>query len=148
MAPLERRTIARKAAFARSFGYLFGRQAADQDFRMTYDPAAFVSTPAEGRSCGTCTLCCKVFDVPSLEKPAGQWCKHCLPGRGCGIHETRPQHCRAFHCMWMTAPWLADEWKPERAKFVLTTDPATLTFRFAAAKLSIRIVDEKSPPKG
>ena len=92
---------------------------------MTYDPAAFVSTPAPGRSCGTCTLCCKVFDVPSLDKPAGQWCQHCLPGRGCGIHETRPQHCRAFHCLWMTAPWLADAWKPERAKFVLTMDPAT-----------------------
>jgi hypothetical protein len=27
--------------------------------------------------------------------------------------------------MWMTASWLADEWKPERSKFVLTTDPAT-----------------------
>jgi hypothetical protein len=25
----------------------------------------------------------------------------------------------------MTAPWLGDEWKPERAKFVLTNDPAT-----------------------
>ena len=36
------------------------------------DPAATVSAPAPGRSCGTCTLCCKVFDVPALEKLAGQ----------------------------------------------------------------------------
>jgi hypothetical protein len=92
---------------------------------MSHDPATFVSEPAPGRSCGPCTLCCKVFDVPSLEKPAGQWCRHCSPGRGCAIHDTRPQHCRSFHCMWMTASWLGPEWKPDKAKFVLTTDPAT-----------------------
>jgi hypothetical protein len=89
------------------------------------DPVDYVSEPAAGRSCGTCTLCCKVFDVPALEKPAGNWCKHCAPGRGCGIHETRPQHCRSFHCMWMTQAWLGPEWKPDRAKMVLTIDPGT-----------------------
>lgn len=89
------------------------------------DPAQFASTPAPGRACGSCTLCCKVYDVPSLEKPAGQWCGHCKPGRGCGIHETRPTHCRSFHCLWMTATWLGPEWKPDRAKMVLTIDPAT-----------------------
>ncbi|MDB5590450.1 hypothetical protein [Enterovirga sp.] len=89
------------------------------------DPAAFATEPAPGRECGTCTLCCKVYDVPSLLKPAGQWCRHCRPGRGCGIHETRPQHCRSFHCLWMTQGWLGPDWKPERAKMVLTIDPAT-----------------------
>jgi hypothetical protein len=89
------------------------------------DPAEFVSEPAAGRSCGSCTLCCKVFDVPALEKPAGSWCTHCTPGRGCGIHETRPQHCRSFHCLWMTQAWLGPEWKPDRAKMVLTIDPTT-----------------------
>lgn len=89
------------------------------------DPAEFVSEPAPGRDCGTCTLCCKVYDVPALEKAAGVWCRHCRPGRGCGIHETRPQHCRSFHCLWMTQGWLGPEWKPERAKIVLSVDPAT-----------------------
>jgi hypothetical protein len=89
------------------------------------DPAPIVSTPAPGRSCGTCTLCCKVFDVPSLEKAAGQWCRHCKPGRGCGIHETRPSHCRSFHCLWMTEGWIGPEWKPERSKMVLTVDAGT-----------------------
>ena len=89
------------------------------------DPAAFASTPAPGRDCGTCTLCCKVYDVPALEKSAGSWCRHCQPGRGCGIHETRPQHCRSFHCMWMTQTWLGPEWKPDRSKLVLSVDPAT-----------------------
>lgn len=90
-----------------------------------HDPALFVSEPAPGRACGTCTLCCKVFDVPALDKPAGRWCPHCRPGGGCGIHATRPDHCRSFHCLWMTAEWLGPEWKPERCKMVLTIDPAT-----------------------
>jgi Fe-S-cluster containining protein len=89
------------------------------------NPALHAAKPAPGRDCGTCTLCCKVFDVPSLAKPMGKWCQHCTPGRGCGIHETRPQHCRAFHCAWMTESWLGPEWKPERSKFVLTIDHVT-----------------------
>lgn len=92
---------------------------------MTPDPTKFVSTPAPGRDCGTCALCCKVFDVPVLQKPMGRWCQHCTPGKGCGIHETRPDHCRAFHCLWMLEPWLGPEWKPERSKFVITVDPAS-----------------------
>lgn len=89
------------------------------------DPADFPSAPTAGRECGTCTLCCKVYDVPSLDKPAGTWCRHCRPGRGCGIHDTRPQHCRSFHCLWMTQSWMGPEWKPERAKMVLSVDPDT-----------------------
>lgn len=89
------------------------------------DPTSIVATPAAGRECGTCTLCCKVFEVPALAKPVGKWCQHCAPGQGCGIHATRPDHCRAFHCAWMTESWLGPEWKPERSKFVLTIDAAT-----------------------
>ena len=89
------------------------------------DPAKLVSQPAPGRDCGPCTLCCKVFDVPAVESVAGQWCRHCLPGRGCGIHLTRPDHCRAFHCLWMTEGWIGPEWKPDRSKMVLTLDPTT-----------------------
>ncbi len=89
------------------------------------DPAAHVNIAAPGRECGSCTLCCKVYDVPSLEKPAGRWCSHCLPGRGCGIHETRPTHCRSFFCMWMTDGAMPPEWKPDRCKFVLTVDGVT-----------------------
>jgi hypothetical protein len=89
----------------------------------TLDPTKFVNIAAEGRSCGTCTLCCKVYNVPSLNKPAGKWCSHCSPGRGCGIHETRPDHCRSFYCLYMTENWLGTEWKPEISKFVISIDP-------------------------
>jgi hypothetical protein len=89
------------------------------------DPAKLVNTAAPGRDCGSCTLCCKVYQVPSLNKPAGKWCQHCLPGKGCGIHETRPDHCRAFFCLWMTETFLGPEWKPDRSKFVISIDPVS-----------------------
>ncbi len=89
------------------------------------DPAQYVATPAPGRACGTCTLCCKVYDVPAVESLAGRWCRHAVTGRGCAIHATRPDHCRAFHCLWMTEGWLGPEWKPERAKMVLSMDPVS-----------------------
>jgi hypothetical protein len=92
---------------------------------LLIDPATLVNRPAAGRDCGSCTLCCKVYEVPAVESPAGTWCRHCQPGRGCGIHETRPQHCRAFFCLWMTQDFLGPDWKPEKSRFVLTMDPTT-----------------------
>jgi hypothetical protein len=91
----------------------------------TLDPRLYANTAAPGRNCGTCTLCCKVYDVPSLAKPMGKWCPHCAPGKGCGIHETRPDHCRSFFCLWMTDGAMPDAWKPERSRFVLSVDART-----------------------
>jgi hypothetical protein len=78
-----------------------------------------MSTPGISRSCGTCTLCCKVFDVPAVEKVRAVWCRHCTPGKGCGIWQTRPGFCRDFHCLWIHDHNLGPEWKPEKAKFVM-----------------------------
>lgn len=72
-----------------------------------------------GRQCGTCTLCCKVMRIDELESPAGQWCQHCDPGKGCGIHETRPPVCREFFCMWTYRKDIGPHWKPEKSKMVL-----------------------------
>lgn len=89
------------------------------------DPTTLASEPAPGRACGTCTLCCKVYDIAELGKPMGQWCRHCEPARGCRIHPTRPGQCRAFNCLWLTSLWMGPEWKPERSKMVLTLDTET-----------------------
>ncbi len=78
---------------------------------------------APGKSCGTCTLCCKVYPVPVLAKAAGSWCKHCSPGRGCGIWLERPEFCRDFYCRYMIDPNLGPEWKPEACKFVMNFQP-------------------------
>jgi hypothetical protein len=72
-----------------------------------------------GRACGTCTLCCKVLSVPGYEHPPGEWCRFCLPGKGCGIYQTRPYTCRGHYCEWMISKGLGPEWKPDKAKFVL-----------------------------
>lgn len=72
-----------------------------------------------GRSCGACSLCCKVVGVEELNKPIGGWCPHCHRQNGCGIYETRPPSCRMFVCQWMLAADLGPEWKPDRAKFAM-----------------------------
>ncbi len=71
------------------------------------------------RECGSCSLCCKVLDVPAVYKPAGQWCKHFAAGTGCEIHQLRPKACREFACLWLKGYGLGDEWKPSTAKFVM-----------------------------
>ena len=78
-----------------------------------------------GRECGSCTLCCKVYNVTELGKAAGKWCSHCKPGSGCKIHDHLPNECAAFNCLWRTRAEMPAEWKPDQAKMVLTVHPAT-----------------------
>jgi hypothetical protein len=72
-----------------------------------------------GRSCGSCTLCCKVFAVPEVESPRSVLCKHCVPEKGCSIHASRPPVCREFFCNWLLVETLGPEWQPERSRIVL-----------------------------
>ncbi len=66
--------------------------------------------------CGTCTLCCKLMYIPELDKPAGEWCKHVDPQKGCKIYEDRPNVCRGFECVWLQAQ------KRERDNMMKTAD--------------------------
>jgi hypothetical protein len=75
-----------------------------------------------GRSCGTCTMCCKVYSIKELGKPAGKWCPHRVQAVGCTIYNDRPRSCREFFCSWLVDPNLGPEWKPEIARFVLSAD--------------------------
>jgi hypothetical protein len=74
------------------------------------------------RACGTCTMCCKIYELPILEKPRGQWCPHCTPGKGCGIYSARPGPCRTFQCMWSVASALDEKWRPDIAGFVIASN--------------------------
>jgi Fe-S-cluster containining protein len=76
-----------------------------------------------GRSCGSCSLCCKLYPVRELRKPAGQWCVHTVRGGGCADHANRPRTCRQFFCSWLLDATLGPAWKPETARFVLAPDP-------------------------
>lgn len=76
--------------------------------------------PTAARTCGSCSLCCKVYAFVELAKPAGQWCAHFSSGAGCTIHVTRPGVCRAFHCNWIYSPSLGEDWKPNVSRFVMS----------------------------
>jgi hypothetical protein len=92
---------------------------------MTANPnsnAAAAPDIVPGRSCGTCSLCCKVLRIAETESPAGEWCKHCDPGHGCKIHPTRPATCRDFYCMWLTLGEIGEHWKPSKSKMVLRSE--------------------------
>lgn len=78
----------------------------------------------DGRSCGGCTLCCKVLGIDALSKPKGQWCGHCRTGAGCAIYSERPQECRAFDCLYISGPQLGDHWLPSRCKMVVCVNDA------------------------
>ena len=78
-------------------------------------------TPSIKRACGDCTLCCEVMAIEALAKPAGRWCRHCQPGRGCAIYAERPAECGDFACLWLVNDLLDERWKPSRSKLVLTT---------------------------
>ena len=74
------------------------------------------------RACGGCTLCCKIYALPIFDKPAGKWCEHCTPGKGCGIYSARPNPCRSFQCMWTVAAALDEKWRPDNAGFVIAAN--------------------------
>jgi len=73
------------------------------------------------KTCGDCTLCCKVMAIEALAKPLSSWCPHCKPGRGCQIYADRPAECRTFRCLWLADDALDQHWKPNKSKLVLTT---------------------------
>jgi len=74
-----------------------------------------------GRSCGGCTMCCKLLGIKGLDKPRLKWCLHCAIGTGCRIYENRPTECRDFYCSYLLDPTLEEHWYPARSKMVVTT---------------------------
>lgn len=76
-------------------------------------------TAGTNKSCGECGLCCKLLSAPSLGKPPRKWCAHFRRGRGCDIYADRPHECSGFNCGWLLTPQLGDEWRPDRAGFLL-----------------------------
>jgi hypothetical protein len=71
------------------------------------------------RPCGECQLCCKLFPVPLLEKPAGAWCRHSCAA-GCAIHASRPEVCRQYDCYWRDHNDVPDNCRPDRIGVVVT----------------------------
>src|SRR5215475_10884455 len=76
-----------------------------------------------GRTCGSCTLCCKLLVIETLNKPRNRWCDHCDVGHGCRVYDTRPSECRDFNCGFLTLPQLDEAWLPSTAKLVVGLEP-------------------------
>jgi hypothetical protein len=74
------------------------------------------------RSCGACSLCCKLSYIRELNKPIDSWCPHARPGNGgCSIYPDRPLSCQAFVCGWLGGTLgLGDEWFPARCKMIIS----------------------------
>ena len=71
------------------------------------------------RTCGGCSLCCKLLPIAVLDKQANLWCKHCKPGNGCSIYSTRPRVCRDYRCGWLLGA-LNDNWYPTNCHMIVT----------------------------
>lgn len=72
------------------------------------------------RVCGDCRLCCSVFPLPVLDKPAGVWCRLLGPG-GCTVHDQgQPEVCRRYACYWLEHENLPEESRPDRTGVVVT----------------------------
>jgi hypothetical protein len=71
-----------------------------------------------GKSCGSCTVCCKVMGVPELKKRPWDVCPHVATGQGCTIYAERPPSCRKFICGWLMDPHMGPELKPENCHVV------------------------------
>jgi hypothetical protein len=78
--------------------------------------------PMSNRSCGACSLCCKLSYIAELNKPIDSWCPHARPGNGgCSIYPDRPRACQGFVCGWLRgALGLGDEWFPARCKMIIS----------------------------
>lgn len=65
-------------------------------------------------------MCCSVFPLPVLDKPAGAWCRHAGPA-GCGVHgEGQPEVCRQYACYWLEHEDQPEECRPDLVGLVAT----------------------------
>ena len=66
--------------------------------------------------CKGCTLCCDLFPVKELDKPANVKCKYC--DKGCIIHETRPNVWRGFECAYYQLDKVSEDLRPNNCKVI------------------------------
>lgn len=80
------------------------------------------------RTCGECTLCCRLTPVAEVNKDAGQRCAHQRMGKGCAIYDKRPSSCRYWNCRWLADPESTpDLSRPDRSHYVLDIVPDYVT---------------------
>jgi hypothetical protein len=84
------------------------------------------------RQCGDCTLCCRLLPVRSLNKGAGERCKHQSHARGCKVYaklERVSPECRLWSCRWLVGDDTADLRRPDRSHYVVDIMPDFVSLR-------------------
>lgn len=76
-----------------------------------------------GKSCGPCTMCCKILWIEELKKEPGPLCQHCKIGKGCKIYHRRPQVCRDYECEWLQERELGPKLRPDLTGTIIQIDP-------------------------
>ena len=88
------------------------------------------------RTCGGCTLCCRLLpvhhdgDMPGgWHKAAGERCRHQRTGKGCAVYRKAgfPTACVYWNCRWLTGIDTAELRRPDRAHYVLDVVPDYVT---------------------
>jgi hypothetical protein len=84
-------------------------------------------------NCDGCTLCCELIDIPWMNSPVGELCKHCEEGVGCKIYNTAPKDCLDFSCAYNQMEKVSINLRPDKCGvifekvtndiFIGTTDP-------------------------
>lgn len=116
-------------AFANERDFAEGKLRLGGD-RMTYSEAPdgtltlTFDDKGTGRTCGSCSLCCKLLPIPVIDKGAGQRCQHQRHGKGCAIYSDRPFACRVWSCRWVSDRTATQEMpRPDRCHYVIDTVP-------------------------
>jgi len=77
------------------------------------------------RSCGSCSLCCRLLPQKELSKPALTRCQHQRHSEKgcCRIYARRPPSCMMWSCRWLTDADTADLSRPDRSHVVIDQMP-------------------------
>ena len=66
--------------------------------------------------CDSCTLCCELLPIKSLNKPANVMCKFC--DKGCKIHKNIPFECGVFECAYYQMDRASENLRPDNCKII------------------------------
>jgi hypothetical protein len=91
------------------------------------------------RTCGECSLCCKLVPVRELRKPANHRCQH-QRRTGCAIYERRPMSCAVWTCRWLAGDDTAELRRPDRSHYVIDLVPDFVELEQEGHRLKVPVV--------
>lgn len=68
------------------------------------------------RECGDCTLCCTLLELHEVASKIDETCRHC--NNGCEIHDSKPDECKTYQCMWSQMETVGDELRPDKCGII------------------------------